>query len=93
MPKHRVHFEDEKEWDCGAMGECLKALGDSLARKGEITLKVKEERILISPHNPSRFTLRFETMPKGEESLKIEVMWKRPAPARHFDADWSVESE
>ena len=91
MPVHKVHFEGEEEWDCKTIGECLKAFGESLIDKGKITVTKNEERILIEPDNSSRFILRFETMPRGEESLKIEVMWRRHKRDRDFDTDWSIE--
>lgn len=91
MPMHRVHFEDEKKWDCNAIGECLKAMGESLISKGRITIAKNGEKIPIEPDNSSRFILRFETMPRGEESLKIEVMWNRPLEDKHLKTDWSIE--
>lgn len=78
MPRHPIHHHpewyevEEKEKTLNEIGERLVKIGDLLKSKGGFKLGNSQ----IRPSDPSFFILRYERMPRGELSIKIEIIWE-----------------
>lgn len=73
-PHHRKHEwirSEEKTRSLKDVGDRLQKIGSLLVQKGYFTLGGTE----IKPPDPCEFILRYERMPRGELSLKIELLW------------------
>ena len=62
---------EEKTRSLQDIGSRLVKIGELLLDKGSLKLGQTDVR----PADPSRFMLRYERMPHGELSLKLEVLW------------------
>lgn len=79
-PHHRPPHHRPPEWiqneekmrSLQDIGERLQKIGDLLSQKGNFKLGTTQ----ITPSNPSLFIMRYERMPKGELSLKLEMKWE-----------------
>jgi len=70
-PNHKWIINNEKVRTIQEIGERIQKIGTLLKEKGEIKL----DDVEISPPPSCNFILRYERMPRGELSLKIELIW------------------
>lgn len=76
-PPHPPHAyaqfikDEEIERDLGDIGARLQKIGQALADRGEVTL----DDVTVKPADPCTYIMRYERMPAGELSLKIELLW------------------
>lgn len=86
MPHPHHHPEwmenEEKDRTTKEIGDRLVKIGQVLLEKGEFKLG----RSLVKPDNPSLFIIRFERMPRGELSLKLELKWPDSGHPSRFEA-------
>ena len=61
----------EKTYPLATIAERLQQIGKLLAERGDVRL----EDVVVKPSDPCFFMLRYERMPRGELSLKIELQW------------------
>ena len=81
---------EEKFRPVKEIGERLAKIGNLLLERGDIRLGGSEVR----PSDPCRFLLRYERMPRGELSLKLELIWddsQRGGASPPADSDLPIE--
>ena len=74
-PPHRPHewiVNDEKMRSLAEVGERLQLIGRLLGERGYVKLDEND----IRPTDPCLSIIRYERMPRGELSLKLELMWE-----------------
>jgi len=79
---------EEKERTVKDIGQRLVTIGQKLVEKGEFKLG----NSLLKPSNPSWFVMRYERLPKGELSLKLEIKWEEnPSTSNSGDTGEDLE--
>jgi len=62
---------EETERELADIGARLQKIGQALADRGEVTL----DSVTVKPIDPCTYIIRYERMPAGELSLKMELVW------------------
>jgi hypothetical protein len=70
-PEEHRFVNNERKLSLKDIGEQLQQIGTRLAEKGRFKLNKTE----VAPPDPCELKLRYERMPRGELSLKIELKW------------------
>lgn len=81
-PPHGPHEwikNEEKDRSIVEIAERLQKIGQRLAESSKVVL----DGVEVAPANPSLFIIRYERLPRGELSLKLEIKWQdSSAPER-----------
>lgn len=92
-PPHGPHqwiINEEKTRSLSEIGERLQTIGRLLSERGYLKLDVHE----VKPTDPCFSIIRYERMPRGELSLKLELMWEdftSSSESTHTGKDISIE--
>jgi len=72
-PHARAQFikAEERERGLADIGARLQKIGEGLGDRGEVTL----DSVVVKPTDPCTYIMRYERMPAGELSLKMELLW------------------
>lgn len=71
-PRHEFFESQERMMTLKEIGENLVKIGSLLSDRGSFRLGGTQ----VSPPDPCPFIMRFERMPRGELSLKLELKWE-----------------
>ncbi len=71
-PRYEFFESQERTMTLKEIGERLEKIGSLLSERGDFKLGGTQ----VSPPDPCPFILRFERMPRGELSLKLELKWE-----------------
>lgn len=77
-PPHEWIQNEEKRRPITEIGERLQKIGSLLEKNGELKLGDSQ----VKPNDPSYFIIRYERMPHGELSLKLEIRWEESIGSR-----------
>lgn len=84
---HEWLINDERVRPLAEIASRLQQMGQLLQERGSIKLGGNE----ITPTDPALFITRYERMPKGELSLKLELMWGEEMRRTQQDPELSIE--
>lgn len=81
-------INDERERDVKDAGGVLERIGGKLRENGEVTIS----GVRVAPGTQCWTVVRFERMPRGELSLKLELKWESteevsPATGEELDIE------
>jgi hypothetical protein len=88
MPHHHEWLEnEERKRSLSDIASRLEKIAKLLAEKGEFKLGNNQ----IKPSDPSILVLRYERMPKGELSFKIEIKWDQSQLPSSQEKDLEIQ--
>ena len=71
MFKHGFYENNEEIRPIEEIGQRLQKIGSLLSERGNVKLGSSQ----VKPTNPCLFIIRYERMPRGELSMKLELKW------------------
>ena len=87
---HEWIVNEEKMRSLQEAGERLQQIGRLISERGYVSLDGND----VKPADPCLSITRYERMPRGELSLKLELLWEdvpRPSEPTKTDADVKIE--